>query len=102
MTDLSVPRSPDLAQFPSENEPLMHPLELFDRFRRWFGWLSPGRQLWDRNPQQVAPDRSDDWLLEPASIEEACLLFPHLDEERALLRYQQLRLEMRERDDRGF
>ena len=80
----------------------MHPLELFDRFRRWFGWLSPGRQLWDRNPQQVAPDRSDDWLLEPASIEEACLLFPHLDEERALLRYQQLRLEMRERDDRGF
>ena len=80
----------------------MHPLELFDRFRRWFGWLSPGRHLWDRNPQQVAPDRSDDWLLEPASIEEACLLFPHLDEERALRRYQQLRLEMRERDDRGF
>ena len=30
------------------------------------------------------------------------LLFPQLDEERALLRYQQLRLEMRERDGRCF
>ena len=80
----------------------MHPLELFDPFRRWFGWMSPGRQLWDRNPQQVAQDQSDDWLLEPASIEEARFLFPRLDEERALLRYQQLRLEMRERDGRGF
>ena len=80
----------------------MHPLELFDRFRRWFGWVAPGRQLWERNPEQVAPDRSDDWLLEPPSLEEARLLFPQLDEERALLRYQQLRLEMRERDGRGF
>ena len=50
----------------------------------------------------MAPDQSDDWLMEPASIEEARLLFPQLDEERALLRYQQLRLEMRERDGRGF
>ena len=60
----------------------MHPLELFDRFRRWFGWVAPGRQLWERNPEQVAPDRSDDWLLEPPSLEEARLLFPQLDEER--------------------
>ena len=80
----------------------MHPLELFDRFRRWFGWVAPGRQRWDRNAEQVAPDRSDDWLLEPPSLEEARLLFPQLDEERALLRYQQLRLEMRERDGRVF
>ena len=80
----------------------MHPLELFDRFRRCFGWVLPARQLWDRRAEQVAPDRSDDWLLEPASLEEARLLFPQLDEERALLRYQKLRLEMRERDGRGF
>ena len=80
----------------------MHPLELFDRFRRSFGWVVPGHRLWDRNPGQVAPKRSDDWLLEPASLEEARLLFPQLDEERALLRYQKLRLEMRERDGRGF
>ena len=51
---------------------------------------------------QVATDRSDDWLLEPPSLEEARLLFPQLDEERALLRYQQLRLEMRKRDGHGF
>ena len=76
----------------------MHPLELFDRFRRWFGWVAP----WDRNPEQVAPDRSDDWRLETPSLEEARLLFPQLNEERALLRYQQLRLEIRERDGRGF
>jgi len=80
----------------------MHPLELFDRFRRWFSWVIPGRQIWIRTPEQVKPNGSDDWLLEPASLDEARLLFPHMDEERALLRYQQLRLEMRERDDRGF
>ena len=80
----------------------MHPLELFDRVRRWFGWVAPGRQLWKRKPEQVAPDCSDDWLLEPASSEEARLLFPQLDEERALLHYQQLSVEVRERDDRGF
>ena len=102
VTAMSVPRLPDSESSWRGTTPQMHPLELFDRFRRWFGWMSPGRQLWDRNPQQVAPDQSDDWLLEPASIEEARLLFPQLDEERALLRYQQLRLEMRERDGRGF
>ena len=80
----------------------MHPLDLFDRFRRWFGWALASRQPWDRKPEQVAPERPDDWLLEPPSLEEARLLFPQLDEERALLRYQQLRLEMRERDGRGF
>ena len=53
----------------------MHPLELFDRFRRWFGWVAPGHQLWERKSEQVAPDRSDDWLLEPPSLEEARLLF---------------------------
>ena len=46
----------------------MHPLELFDRFRRWFGWVAPGRQLWERNPEQVAPDHSDVWLLESPSL----------------------------------
>ena len=80
----------------------MHPLELFDRFRRCFGWVAPGRQLWERNPEQVAPDYSDDWLLESPSLGDACWLFPQLDEEGALRRYQQLRLEMRERDGRGF
>ena len=50
----------------------------------------------------MGPDRSDDWLPEPPSLDEARLLFPELDEERALLRYQQLRLEMRELDGRGF
>ena len=80
----------------------MHPLELFDRFRRWFSWVMPGRQIWIRTPEQVKPNCSDDWLLEPACLDEARLLFPQMDEERALLRYQQLRLEMRERDDRGF
>ena len=64
----------------------MHPLELFDRCRRLFGWVAPGRQRWDRKPEQVAPDRSYDWLLEPPSLEEAHVLFPQLDEERALLR----------------
>ena len=80
----------------------MHPLELFDSFRRWFSWALLGRQIWNRNAKQIAPNCTDDWLLEPASMEEARLLFPHLDEERALLRYQQLRLEMRERDGLGF
>ena len=81
----------------------MHPLDLFDRFRRdWFGWLPPLQRIWDRSPQQVAPDQAHDWLLEPVNAEEACLLFPHLDRERAVLRYQQLRLEMRENDSRGF
>ena len=80
----------------------MHPLKLFDRFRRWLGWLLPIHQRWNRSPEQVAPDRSEDWLLEPPSLEEARLLFPQLDEERALLRYQQLRLEMRERDGRSY
>jgi hypothetical protein len=40
--------------------------------------------------------------LEPPSLEEARLLFPQLDEERALLRYQKLRLQIRERDGRSY
>ena len=80
----------------------MHPLELFDRFRRWFGWVLPGRQLWERNPEQVAPGialMTGSWNRRASK---ARLLFPQLDEEQALIRYQQLRLEMRERDGRGF
>ena len=91
-----------LQAIPIKDQAKMHPLELFDRFRRWFSWVMPGRQIWIRTPEQVKPNRSDDWLLEPACLDEARLLFPQMDEERALLRYQQLRLEMRERDDRGF
>ena len=65
----------------------MNLCKLLDRFHRWVGWIALGRQLWERNPERVAPDRSDDWLLEPPSLDEARLLFPQLDEERALLRY---------------
>ena len=65
----------------------MHPLELFDSFRRWIGWVVPDHQRWDRHPEQVASDHYDDRLLEPPSLEEARLFFPQLDEERALLRY---------------
>ena len=55
----------------------MHRLDLFDRFRRrWFGWALPGLQLWDRHPQQVAPDHADDWLLEPASRKRPVCCFP--------------------------
>ena len=50
----------------------------------------------------MAPDRSEYWLLESPSLEEGRLLFSQLDEERALFRPQKLRLEMRERDGRGF
>ena len=71
----------------------MHPLEPFDSFRRWFGCVAPGCQPWERNPEQVAPDRSEDWLLEPPILEEACWLFPQLDEERDLLFQQVGRLE---------
>ena len=80
----------------------MHPLDLFDRFRRGAALLSPLRRLWDRSPDEVAPAQNEDWLLEPVSREEACLLFPQLDPDRAVLQYQRLRLEMRERDGRGF
>ena len=80
----------------------MHPLDLFDRFRRGVASLLPFRGLWDRSPAQVAPDQHEDWLLEPVSREEACLLFPQLDPDRAVVHYQRLRLEMRERDGRGF
>ena len=80
----------------------MHPLELFDRYRRWFDWFLLSHQRRKRSPEQVASDRSEDWLLEPPSLEETRLLFPQLDEERALLRYQKLRLQIRERDGRSY
>ena len=57
----------------------MQPLELFDRFRRCLGWFAPGHQMREGNPEQGAPDRSDDWLLEPPCLEEARLLFPQLN-----------------------
>ena len=81
---------------------LMHPLDLFDRFRRALASLVRIGGLWDRSPADVAPEQSEDWLLEPVNQEEACLLFPQLEPDRAVLQYQRLRLEMRERDGRGF
>jgi len=53
-------KSPSPDSIPSKTEPKIHPLDLFDRFRRWFGWVVPGGQLWNRNPEQVAPNRFDD------------------------------------------
>ena len=75
----------------------MHPLELFDRFRRWFSWASPGGERWERTPDQMAPDQTEDWLLEPVSQEEACALFPHLNPEQAVVHYQRVRLVLREK-----
>ena len=48
-------------------------------------------------PQLCRDDLSPehDWLQEPARLEEAQALFPHLSEEEALLRYQRFRLGMR-------
>ena len=80
----------------------MHPLDLFDRARRAVFRLLPFRTAWERTAQEVAPDRHEDWLLEPLSREEACCLYPHLEPDEAVLHYQRLRLEMRECDGRGF
>lgn len=80
----------------------MHPLDLYDQWRRrLLRWL-PVRQAFDRTPGDVAPHGSEDWLLEPIDADEACRLFPHLAKARAVLQYQKLRLQMREQDGRGF
>jgi len=80
----------------------MHPLDLYDQWRRRvLRWL-PIRQAFDRTPDDVAPHGSEDWLLEPVDVDEACRLFPHLEKDRAVLQYQRLRLQIREQDGRGF
>ena len=80
----------------------MHPLDLYDQWRRrLLRWL-PVRQAFDRTPDAVAPQGSEDWLLEPIDADEACRLFPHLEKDRAVLQYQKLRLQIREQDGRGF
>ena len=62
----------------------MHPLDLFDRARRAVFRLLPFRTAWERTAQEVAPDRHEDWLLEPLSREEACCLYPHLEPDEAV------------------
>ncbi len=80
----------------------MQPLETFDQWRRrWLGWL-PVKKLWDRSAKDLAPETEDDWLLEPVNPKEASALFPHLSEDRAIVQYQKLRLQMREQSGRGF
>ena len=80
----------------------MHLLETLGQWRkRWFGWL-PIRQRWEPSARQVAPEKQDDWLLDPINQQEAFALFPHLNKERAVLRYQRIRLQMREQEQRGF
>ena len=80
----------------------MHPLDLYDQWRRRIlRWL-PIRQGFDRTPDAVAPHGSEDWLLEPIDAEEACRLFPNLEKDRAVVHYQKLRLQIREQDGRGF
>ena len=80
----------------------MHPLDLYDPWRRRvLRWL-PIRQAFDRAPDAVAPHGSEDCLLEPTDVDEACRLCPHLEKDRAVLQYQRLRLQIREQDGRGF
>ena len=50
----------------------------------------------------LAPETKDDWLLEPLNPQEASALFQHLSEDRAIVQYQKLRLQMREQSGRGF
>ncbi|MGB1774842.1 MAG: hypothetical protein ACPHGV_00715 [Synechococcus sp.] len=75
-----------------------HPLDLLDALRRWL----PGASRWQRNPMALRPEASEDWLLEPTTRDEAVQLFPHLDPDSAVLHYQRLKLQLRERDGRGF
>ena len=80
----------------------MHPLQLFDQWRRRLvGWL-PIKQRWERTAKEVAPKAWEDWLLEPLNEYEATELFPHLDREKAILQYQKLRLQMRCESERRF
>ena len=42
-----------------------------------------------------ATPAEQDWLSEPATLEEASALYPHLSQEEALIRHQRFRLGMR-------
>lgn len=70
---------------------MLHPLELLQQVRQRFPWAS--RWQYSAPADHLSPEQ--DWLLEPARLEEAQALFPHLSEEEALLRYQRFRLGMR-------
>ena len=80
----------------------MHPLETFDRWRRrWLAWL-PRRTPWERAAKDLAPEKLNDWLLEPLDHQEASALFPHFNKESAIIQYQKMRLQIREQSNRGY
>jgi len=70
---------------------VIHPLELLQRWRRLLPWAF----LWRQSAAGVDLLPEQDWLQEPACLEEAKALFPHLSDEDALIRYQRFRLGMR-------
>ena len=70
---------------------MIHPLELLDRWRRHL----PGSQRWRRDSAAAATPPDQDWLREPATLEEASALYPHLSQEQAMVRYQRFRLGLR-------
>jgi|TARA_X000000950_G_scaffold3156_1_gene3383 hypothetical protein len=70
---------------------VIHPLELLDRWRRHL----PGSRRWRRDSAAAATPPDQDWLREPATLEEASALYPHLSQEQAMVRYQRFRLGMR-------
>ena len=69
----------------------MHPLELLQRWRQRLPWAF----LWRQSAARVELLPEQDWLQEPATLEEAKALFPHLSDEDALIRYQRFRLGLR-------
>lgn len=70
---------------------MIHPLELLHRLRSRL----PGASRWQRSSPGPSLEPEQDWLQEPARMDEARALFPHLAEEEAWLRYQRFRLGMR-------
>ena len=70
---------------------MLHPLELLQQVCKRLPWAS----RWQHSAPADHLSPEQDWLLEPARLEEAQALFPHLSEEEALLRYQRFRLGMR-------
>ena len=81
---------------------MIHPLQLFDQWRRsMIKWL-PIQPQWERSATAVAPEATEDWLLVPLNETEAMELFPHLEREKAILQYQKLRLQLRCEGERGF
>ena len=70
---------------------MIHLLELLDRWRHFL----PGSQRWQKSSAGSATPAEQDWLSEPATLEEASALYPHLSREEALIRYQRFRLGMR-------